>query len=81
MTVKTLSCLVIAAALASCTFPDRRVTDSPSTSAWGRSAVSVTREPAISGGAGLLLAPTARRLVASSGTLRLAPTPVVRITP
>ena len=81
MTTKTLSCLMIAAVLAGCTFPGLRVTDSPSASAWGGSAVSVTSEPATSGGAGLLLAPTASRFVASSGSLRLAPTPVVRITP
>lgn len=81
MTIKTLSCLVIAAALASCTFPGLRVTDSPSASAWGGSAVSVTSESATSGGAGLLLAPTVSRFVASSGSLRLAPSPVVRITP
>ena len=81
MTIKTLSCLVIAAVLASCTFPGLRVTDSPSASAWGGSAVSVTSEPATSGGAGLLLAPTARRFVASSGSLRLTPAAIVRITP
>jgi hypothetical protein len=81
MTTKTLSCLMIAAVLAGCTFPSLRVTDSPSASASDASAVSVTAKPAINGGAGLLLAPTAKRLVASSGSLRLAPTPVVRITP
>ena len=81
MTTRTLSCLMIAAVLVGCTFPGLRVTDSPRASACGGSAVSVTGEPAIKGGAGLLLAPTAKRLVASPGGLRLAQTPVVRITP
>jgi len=78
---RVLSCLMIAAVLAGCTFPGLRVTDSPSSSASDGCAVSVTGKPAINGGAGLLLAPTAKRLAASSGSVRLAPSPVVRITP
>ena len=81
MTARTLSCLMIAVVLAGCTFPGLRVTDCPSASALDRSAVSVTGKPAINDGAGLLLAPPAKRLVASSGSLRQVPTPLVRITP
>jgi hypothetical protein len=72
---------MIAAVLEGCTFPGLRVTDCPSASALDGSAVSVPGKPAINDGVGLLLAPTAKRLVASSGSLRLAPSPVVRITP
>jgi hypothetical protein len=81
MIIKTLNCLIIAVVLAGCTFPHLRATDSHSASAWDGSAVSMTDKPSINGGAGLLLAPSAKRLVASSGNSRLAPTPVVRITP
>ncbi len=81
MRTTTTGILMIGAVLAGCTFPRLRATDSPSASAWDSSAVSETGKSAISGGAGLLLAPTGKRLVASSGSFRLAPTPVVRITP
>jgi hypothetical protein len=81
MTTKTLSSLTIAAVLAGSAFASVQVADPPLASAWDCSAVSVTSAPAISGGAGLLLAPTAKRFVASSGSLRLAPGAIVRITP
>jgi hypothetical protein len=81
MTARTLSYLMIAAVLAGCTFPQLRAIDSPSASACDGSVVSMTGKPAINGGAGLLLAPTAKRMVADSGSLKLAPSPVMRITP
>ena len=81
MSTTTLRYLILAALLAGCTFPGRRVSDSASAQPWAGSAVCATSLPATSGGAGLLLAPAANRLVAGSGSLRLAPTPVVHITP
>jgi len=75
-----LGFLMIAAVLAGCTFPSHRGIDSPSSTSDG-CPVSVTGEPAISGGAGLLLAPTTKRLAANAGSPRLTPNPVVRITP
>ena len=81
MTKRTLSCLMIAIALAGCAFPARQITDSSLVSAWSCPPVSVTSQPASSGGAGRLLAPTANRFVASAGSLRLAPAALVRITP
>jgi hypothetical protein len=72
---------MIAAMLAGCTFPSHRGIDSPSSSTSDGCPVSVTGEPAINGGAGLLLAPTTKRLAASAGSLRPTPNPVERITP
>ena len=81
MTKKTLSCLMIALMLAGCALPARQTTDSPLVSSWSSPPVPVTSQPASSGGAGRLLAPTADRFVASAGSTRLAPAAIVRITP
>jgi len=81
MTTRTLSYLMIASVLAGCAFPGRQTNDASSVSAWSCPPVSVTSEPASSGGAGRLLAPTASRFVASAGSMRLAPAAIVRITP
>jgi hypothetical protein len=79
MTTRILSYLTITAVLAGAVVAALEVSDSPLASAWGCSAVSVTSEPIIPGGAGPLLAPTANRFMAGSSTWRRTPTPVVRI--